>query len=279
MNARSLSAWSVAALTIALVSTNPVYRFALVLIGVAVLLHLARPEARLRTLVAAVSIGCVVSVALEVVLGHSGADVIVRLPAALPVIGGVITSESLLYGIDIALGLAACAVGVGVLTQALEAHELIDALPSVLHRTATAVAAALNLVPGLARSAMAVSDAQRMRGWRPGGPRSWTEVLVPVVVTAMEDSLMLAEAMEARGYGAGRRTRYTTPRLTRADLAVLVTSLTAAVLIVAARITGLDADWSPYPSPALPDVQLLPLLSCLLLITPVLTWRSRASAG
>ena len=72
-------------------------------------------------------------------------------------------------------------------------------MPAPLERTGIAVATSLNLVSGFGRTFTAVRDAQRMRGWRPRGIRSWNEVLVPVVLTAIEDSVLLAEAMEARG--------------------------------------------------------------------------------
>jgi len=106
------------------------------------------------------------------------------------------------------------------------------------------VATSLNLVSGFGRTFGAVRDAQRMRGWRPRGLRSWNEVLVPVVLTAIEDSVLLAEAMEARGFGAGHRTSYSGTGWSRRDVAVAAASVGAAVLFIgftspALRSTGI----------------------------------------
>jgi energy-coupling factor transport system permease protein len=279
MNARCLAVWSAAVLTVVLISTNPTYRLAAALIALDVTLMLSRPGHRLRPLLVAICAAIGTAVAVDIMLGHSGEHVLVRVPSSVPVIGGPITAESVLYGLVVGLGVAACVLAVAPLSRALDPHELVDALPRILHRTATAAAAALNLAPGMVRSAGAVRDAQRMRGWRPGGARSWAELLVPVAVTAMEDSLQLAEAMEARGYGSGQRTRYAPPVVRRADVAVLLTALAAIALVITARVLGLDDDWYPIPSPTIPEVQPLPVLACALLVTPLLAWRQQRFAG
>ncbi len=278
MNPRCLAAWSAAVLTTALISTNPAYRVAAGLIALDVVVTLSRPGQRLRPLLLTVAVAAVTAVAVDLMLSHSGAHPFLHIPSAVPVVGGPITLEAVLYGLVVAAGVTACVLAVAPLARALEPHELVDALPGVLHRTATACAAALNLVPGVVRSAGAIRDAQRMRGWRPRGVRSWSELLVPVAVTAMEDSLQLAEAMEARGYASGRRTRYAPASLRAADVAVLVTAALAIVLIVVARTAGLDDDWFPAPSPTLPAVHPLPAVACALLLTPLLVWRSPGSA-
>ena len=278
MNPRALAAWSAAALTIVLVSTAPAPRAVVVLAAANVLAAFARREAHLRGLLAVVAVGSLTAVALDVLLSHNGAHALVTVLAAVPVLGGPLTVEAALYGADVALSIAGCSLAVAALVVALDPHELIDALPAALHRTGTAAGSALNLVPGLWRSAADVVDAQRMRGWRPRGPRSWAEVVVPTVVTAMEDSIGLAEAMEARAYGSGRRTRAWSPPWTAADRAVVAASLAAAVLAIAARAAGLDADWSAFPTAGVPALSPAPLIAALLLLTPLLAWRSRPSA-
>lgn len=279
MNARCLAAWSAAVLTVVLISTNPAYRLAAALLALDVTMMLSRPGQRLRPLLVTICAAIGTAVAVDIMLGHSGEHILVRVPSNVPVIGGPITMEAVLYGLVVGLGVAACVLAVAPLSRALDAHELVDALPRILRRTATAAAAALNLVPGLVRSAGAVRDAQRMRGWQPGGPRSWSELLVPVAVTAMEDSLQLAEAMEARGYGSGQRTHFAPMVMRRSDIVVLVTALAAVALVVSARALGVDDDWYPTPSPTLPPVQPVPVLACALLVTPLLAWRRQRSAG
>jgi hypothetical protein len=53
---------------------------------------------------------------------------------------------------------------------------------------------------------------------------------------------------------------------------ILVATSAAAVI---SFIAGRAADWYPYPTLHAPAIEILPLAACLLLFTPVLTWRSR----
>jgi energy-coupling factor transport system permease protein len=133
----------------------------------------------------------------------------------------------------------------------------------------------MNLVPSVAGSFTQVSEAQRMRGWRPRGPRSWAEVVVPVVLTSVEGSIQLAESMEARGFASGPRTSMHKAKLTPNDWLLITTSAIAVVMFTLAHIAGWAADWYPYPSITVPQVDIRPLIACSFLFAPVFSWRSR----
>jgi len=157
----------------------------------------------------------------------------------------------------------------------LGSHDVIDSLPTVLSRTGAAIAASVNLVPVVAATFVQVSEAQRLRGWRPRGPRSWAEIVVPVVLTSVEASMQLAESMEARAYGTGPRTVAGSLHMRRGDWMVVGASSLAVAAFIAARVAGWAPDWYPYPTLSFPTVDPRPLLSCLLLFVPVTMWRSR----
>ena len=151
-------------------------------------------------------------------------------------------------------------------------------MPGPLERTGIAVATSLNLISGFGRTFTEVSDAQRMRGWRPRGLRSWNEVLVPVVLTAIENSVMLAEAMEARGFGAGRRTSYAAATWSRRDVAIAACVAGAVALFVGLRLAGVAMDWYPYPTLYLPPINPALVVGCLALAVPSLAAPARARA-
>jgi energy-coupling factor transport system permease protein len=157
----------------------------------------------------------------------------------------------------------------------LASHEVMDALPAPLSRTGAAIAASLNLVPSVSASFVQVSEAQRLRGWRPRGPRSWAEVIVPVVLTSVEGSIQLAESMEARGFGSGPRTASKPSPLVNSDWWLVAASVAAVIAFVAARAAGAAADWYSYPTLTAPSVDIASLAGCLLLFAPVVAWRSR----
>lgn len=267
---RAWLVWSLAAVTVALVSDNPIYRGLVALVALNVLLKWLPPGRNVRPLAVTVVLAAAFAALIDVLASHTGADVLLRLPADWPLVGGAMTAESLAFGGALGLGLVAALLAVAPLSLVLEPHDVVDAMPSPLQRTGIAVATSLNLVSGFGRTFTAVRDAQRMRGWRPRGIRSWNEVLVPVVLTAIEDSVLLAEAMEARGFGAGRRTSYAGPAIDRWDWVVVAGALSAAALFVGARLIGTPLDWYPYPTLALPPVHALLVAGCLALVLPAL---------
>lgn len=272
---RAWLVWSLAAVTVALVSDNPLYRGLVTLAALNVLLAWLPPGKRVRPLVLAVIAAAVMAALINVLAGHTGATVLVRLPDWIPLAGGPLTLESLAFGGAMGLGLVAALLAVAPLSLVLEPHDVVDAMPAALERIGVAVATSLNLVSGFGRTFTAVRDAQRMRGWRPRGLRSWNEVLVPVLLTAIEDSVLLAESMEARGFGAGPRTSYSSPTLGRWDVAVIAGSLLAAAVFVGARIAGVAMDWFPYPTLAFPPVNAVLVMACLVLAAPAFRGRPR----
>jgi energy-coupling factor transport system permease protein len=274
LNPRAVAGWSGAGLLIVVLTNNPAYRLIVLLAALNLLVARRRPEARLRPVLVFLVMATVVSTVVSLALSHTGQHVLVSLPGGIPVLGGALTLESAVFGLGAGLGIAAAALVMAPLSMVLDAHQLVEALPSPLHRTGTMLAAALNLGPGIGRSAVAVREAQTLRGWRPRGARSYAEILVPVTLTALEMSIQLAEAMDARGYGSGPRTRMSPSRWTHNDKLTLVVATAAAVAIVAGRTLGMVSDWWPYPALAVPSVNAAIVVACMLLALPAVGRRN-----
>ena len=276
MNARALLAWSASALVVVLSTSNPVYRGVVALCALNLILARGAPGARLRPLFIGMGIATVLATLVSMFLSHTGTHALFALPSDVPLLGGAVTFESAVSGLSTGLGIVAAVLAAAPLTLVSEPHELVSALPRALARTGAAIGAALNVMPGLARSAVEISDAQRMRGWRARRVRDWPDVAVPVVLTAVEGSLALAEAMEARGYGAGARTHYTVQRWTRWDVVIVIASTIAAAAFAVLRILGVAGDWYPYPVVAWPQVSVAALACCAVFVLPSLG-RARVS--
>jgi energy-coupling factor transport system permease protein len=274
MNARAVAAWSGACMVVVLATSNPAYKVA-VLAAAFTVVTTAAGLRRMRRLLLGVAFIASLDVLLNFVSAHLGGTVLFAVPDGVPALGGPYTLEGLAFGVSGALTIAAALFAAAPFTLLLEPHDVMDALPAALSRTGTTLAASLNLVPAITRSFTEVSEAQRMRGWRPRGPASWSEVLVPVVLTSAEGSIQLAESMEARGFASGPRTAYGRPGLNAAGWLVISTAAAAVTLFAVSRAAGWAADWYAYPSLVAPQVDPRPLLACLLLFTPVLAWRRR----
>ena len=274
MNGRAVAAWSGASMVVVLATSNPAYKAAVLAAALASLV-VSVGLRRMRRLLLGVAFVAAFDALLNFVSAHIGRTVLFALPDAIPALGGPYTLEALAFGVSGGMTIAAALLAAAPFSLLLQAHDVMDALPRALSRTGTAIAASMNLVPSIARSFAEVSEAQRLRGWRPRGPASWAEVLVPVVLTSAESSIQLAESMEARGFGSGPRTSFQRPKLASADWIVIAASALAVAAFAASRAAGWAADWNPYPSLELPAVDARALLACGLMFAPVLMWRRR----
>jgi energy-coupling factor transport system permease protein len=269
-----VAAWSGACIVVVLATSNPAYKVA-VLAAALTVLAAAAGLRRIRRLLLGVTLVGTFDALLNFVSAHLGGTVLFALPDAIPALGGPYTLEALAFGASSGFTIAAALLAAAPFSVLLRPNDVMDALPAALARTGTTLAASLNLVPAISRSFTEVSEAQRMRGWRPRGPASWSEVLVPVVLTSAEGSIQLAESMEARGFGSGPRTAFARPGLQSSDWLIIGAAALAVALFAVSRAAGWAADWYAYPSLVAPAVDPRPMLACLILFTPVLAWRRR----
>ncbi|MGQ4379563.1 CbiQ family ECF transporter T component [Streptomyces sp. SAS_267] len=152
----------------------------------------------------------VIRLAFAVFLGSPipGTHVIVTLPEVpLPHwaqgvrIGGRVTSEGLLFALYDGLKLAALLVCVGTANALANPARLLKSLPGALYEAGVAVVVALTFAPHLIADVQRLRAARRLRGRPDRGLRGLLHVGLPVLEGALERSVALAAAMDARGYG------------------------------------------------------------------------------
>jgi energy-coupling factor transport system permease protein len=150
-----------------------------------------------------------IRVAYRIVLGGDfGTHVLLRLPeiplpkAAQGIrLGGTLTLESVLAAVYDGLRLATLLICVGAANVLADPRRLLKALPGALHEIGVAVTVSLSVAPQLVESGQRVRRARRLRG-EPGRRLHLVRtVLVPVVTDALDRSLLLAAAMDSRGFG------------------------------------------------------------------------------
>ncbi len=221
--------WALGLATAATRTTNPL--LLLLIIAVAAFTVVSRradtPWAkafRLYVIVGAVIV--VIRVGFRVVFGGGdGGLVLVTLPEVpLPVwaagirLLGPVTAESLLGGLYDGLRLATLVICVGAANALANPKRLLKSVPTALYDVGTAVVVAVSVFPQLAESTMRIRRARRLRGGPRGRRHAVKAVVVPVLADALDRSLMLAAAMDSRGYGrhgqASARSRAVTGSLT-----------------------------------------------------------------
>ncbi|MCE1180591.1 MAG: energy-coupling factor transporter transmembrane protein EcfT [Micrococcales bacterium] len=126
-------------------------------------------------------------------------------------IGGTVYLEGLLGALVEGLRLAVIILCMGAANAVANPKRLLRSLPGALQEIGTAVIVSVTVAPQLAESVQRVMRARRLRGEPARGLRAVRQVALPVLQDTLDRSLLLASAMDSRGYG--RRTPGTTGRL------------------------------------------------------------------
>ena len=266
----AVAVWVLAGLGVTLAGPDPVTQLLVLGAAWALLVRRRTSERRLRPLAVGLAVLAVATVAVDGLSDHTGATTLVTVPGWVPLLGGAVTAEGFAQGAVIAVGLVAAVSVAAALSVVIEPADLVDALPRHLERTGAALGAALNLVPATAASVVAVRDAQRLRGWRPRGPRAVVDLAVPVLLGAIERSTQLAESMEARAFGSGPRTRSAGGGRTLRGAVVGAVSVLALVALAGAHLAGAAGSWAAYPTPTAPSLGPGALAPAVLLVVAAL---------
>jgi energy-coupling factor transport system permease protein len=173
----------------------------------------------------------------------------------IPVLDTEITQEELIFGAAAAMRLVGSSFAIAAFVRLADGDRVLAAVARVAPRSAMIAALASRLLPTLERDAAGLALAARSRAARLDRRRPAAALAAPLIGLSLERSLSLAEAMEARGYGGGPRTRMPSGRLPGWErvLLVLAVCLTA-VVAVSAPADGYryyDLLDDPFTAPAL----------------------------
>ena len=154
------------------------------------------------------------SAVLNALWTRAGDTVLLRLPAWLPLIGGAVTLEALVFGALSGLVLAGFITAFSVLNRALPVRALMNLVPRAFHPLAVIVSIAITYVPFTIRQAQAVREAQMIRGHELRRVRDWLPLFMPLLAGGLERALQLAEAITARGFANPNRSNLKLEALT-----------------------------------------------------------------
>ena len=205
-------AWALGLAAAASRTTNPLLLALLVLVA-GVVVHARRPDApwgrsfsfflRLGVVIIVVRVG------VQVLFGAAiGTTPLFHLPGfGLPTwlagvrIGGDVTFESILMAFYDGLRLATILVCVGAANSLASPTRLLKSVPAALYELGVSVVVAMTFTPQLMADVDRLRTSRRLRGRPTRGPRAIAGSAVPVLEGALERSVMLAAAMDSRGYG------------------------------------------------------------------------------
>ncbi|TVL90005.1 CbiQ family ECF transporter T component [Streptomyces sp. SAJ15] len=137
-------------------------------------------------------------------------------------LGGRVTAEGLLFALYDGLKLATLLICVGAANALANPARLLKSLPGALYEAGVAVVVALTFAPNLVSDVRRLRATRRLRGRPTRGVKALLQVGLPVLEGALERSVALAAAMDARGYGRTAQVppvvRHTTTALTLGGL-------------------------------------------------------------
>ena len=151
-----------------------------------------------------------------------------------------VTLEALLYGISAAAMIVSVLYWFRSFSAIITSDKLLYLFGLVSSKLALLVSMALRYVPLFKAQAKNVDAAQRAMGqYREDNVidaiRLKLSVFSIMVSWALENGIVTADSMAARGYGAGRRSFYAIYHMRKADVAAIIVSLALMCALIALR--------------------------------------------
>lgn len=169
--------------------------------------------------------------------------------ATVPVLGFTVTYEGIVSAAFISLRLVLIVIAASLLTLTTEPLCLTDGIERLLkplekikvpaRDIAMMMTIAIRFIPTLSGEAERIKKAQMSRGadFESGNiikrAKALLPLTVPLFVSALRRAQLLSEAMDARCYGCGKRTRMREMKITAGDIAAVIIFIFGAAVITA----------------------------------------------
>lgn len=158
--------------------------------------------------------------------------------------------EALLYGMVIGGMFVLMMLWFACYSQVLTSDKFVSLFGSLIPSLSLLLVMVLRMIPNLMRKAGQISGARKSIGKGVGAQSSNKEkvadgmrILSALTDWALEGSLVTADSMRSRGYGAARRTSFRLYRMTVRDLALIAAMVLLALAVLAAG--GTTAQFTP----------------------------------
>jgi energy-coupling factor transport system permease protein len=224
-------------ITVAMFSMNPI--LLAISLSTSVLTYCLYHESRPREHLFSLLLFLVLTL-INPLISHNGVTVLFYLNSR------PFTLEATLYGVNASAMIAASLYRLRSMSRELTGEKVIYIFGRFSPKTALILSMSLRGVSLFKRRWREIADAQRALGlYRDNNlidaVRRRMRVLSILITWALENGVVTAESMDARGYGSRRRTSYAIFRFTLADLLfILVTAALAALTIIGSTAAAFD---------------------------------------
>jgi energy-coupling factor transporter transmembrane protein EcfT len=200
---------------------------------------------------------------INMLFAHTGKTVLFDLPNGWPLIGGAVTLESIVYGAINGLVIGALYLLFNIFNKALSVKQITRLIPRAFHPIATMVTISLTFFPSIQQRIREIREAQLIRGNPMKKVADWLPILIPLMVSSLEDAFLLSESMTSRGFHTHSIMKYSS--------LYLVLLIISAFAVFAGWIFGL------YDYPKLLSIGLYILAALVVIIIFVVSGRGNPS--
>lgn len=176
-----------------------------------------------------------------------------------------VTQEAILYGIVSAGMMFAAVVWFTCYNTVVTSDKFIYIFGRILPSIALIVSMTLSLIPRLMAQVKIIADSQRSIGldWKSGSIkqriRSGARVLSILVSWALEDAVITADSMRARGYGQHKRSTFSIFRFGKRDAVMLSVIILLFAAEIFAYVSG-RGTMEFYPVMVMPEIDFIDIL-------------------
>lgn len=193
---------------------------------------------------------CSVIIVLQPVFHHNGKTVLFYVNQ------NRITLEAVVYGIVTAFMLAGILIWCKSLSLVMTGDRVVYLVGRISQKAALICSMALQFIPRFRRQMQKIREQQKLLGLYREATlidriRGELYVFSATVTWAFEHSMDTADSMQARGYGTGKRTRYTQYRMHAVDYLLSVSAISLTVWIFVAYANG-ELTVTYYPQIGMP---------------------------
>lgn len=211
----------------------------------------------------------------------AGATILLQGPR-LPVFGEIaISLEAVFYGAVMSLRLLDVISVFCLYNIMVHPDKVLNMLERFAFKSALVLSLATRMFPAMIRHLENIKQVQVVRGvdFSRGSFRQkldkYTNLIYILLLSSLEDSMEMAEAMQARAFGSGRRTCYVRDVFKPEDFICAVSSMTALFVGALGAVKGYGVmNFYPYLGSvySMGDIYLLAFMLAMLSVPTLLSW-------
>jgi len=256
LNPSCMLAWLIGVVILSLIFEDPVY-LTLLFLSTLPVVALAKVTGRWLSFMKFTLFLCLMIVALNTLFSSAGEHIIWSAPFQIPLIGyPAITLEGIIFGVGMAIRLAAIISAFAILTLTVHPDDLMAQLVKmkIPYKSVLVMSLSTRFFPTLLRDVDTLADVQRSRGVELDKGNVFKKVRnrAPMVVALLSNSLeravQVAEAMEARAFGTDKkRSFYKHVKMRGRDYLLLASAVSPLIFGVLMRFLNYGS-YQYYPT-------------------------------